>query len=192
MNKLIKKLQELFSAPKRLEEIPLVYDRFDWDKIEMESIMPPIRLFGNEILSEYEKWRLERPVLGGLSFFDNEKSRGFAIVTPLVTEKNEILLGFIKHLIKKARAENYVVKIAEISTRQSNVGLVTKYHVYLKPQYSFDSNTKTKQLYGNIILEFKLDDGKAAYFKMMSNVYSDRNFETAYTTQQMMDYFLGN
>jgi hypothetical protein len=191
MNKLVSKLKELFSQPRRLEEIPLVYDKFDWEAIPTATIGDSLTSLTKDIYDAYVIWSTSsEEKTSDFSFFNNNKSSGFALIQPLISQKDDIILPLIKGIVLKAKAKNYIVKLAEISTRQSTLGIVTQYQIYMKPSHRMMVGPKAQQLYGNLNLEYKIEDGTPTYFKLLAHTYQDRNFESAHSMEELMTYFL--
>lgn len=185
MGKLAERLAQLFSAKKKIDPRSIIHEQFDWKAIEVnpEKIVD----INKAVYQEFINWLPIRENRNpALIMFDNDKSRGFAIRSKLLAEMGYDIFSLIKFQIEFLYSVGYIANISEVSTKQTNVGIETRYHIYLKPSLKLRMGPVADQLFGNISIEYKLEDDVPNYFKFMAHTYQDQNFKAPLPMHEMM------
>lgn len=185
MGKLAERLAQLFSAKKKIDPRSIIHEQFDWKAIEVnpEKIVD----INKAVYQEFINWLPIRENRNpSLMMFDNDKSRGYAIRGKLLADVGSNIFSLIKSQIETLYRAGYIAKIAEVSTKQTNVGIQTRYHIYLKPSLKLRMGPIVDQLFGNISIEYKLEDDVPNYFKLMAHTYQDQNFKAPLPMHEMM------
>lgn len=189
MDKLISHLQKLFQKKKKsIVSKPLIYEPFRWKDVDTSVAQEAIEELNDIIYSAYIDWKVSGQSTDmRLRFFDNGKSRGFALAKPLMTEYQSQMVAILASFIQRCTPYNYIANKSEIASSASDLGMETQYHVYLKPSHRLKIETKANQLFGNLDWIYKVDNDKGVFLRFMSHTYSDHNFHNATSMDEMME-----
>ncbi len=188
MNKLIDKLTQLFKGNNKVDPISIIHEQFDWNAIRYNG--DKLTDIKTSIYQEYIDWlptKTNRNLF--LMMFDNGKSRGYALRGSVLSELNKDVFSLIKSHIEMLLSLGYRVNLSEVSTNQTSHGILTRYHVYLKPSLKLRQGPVAHQIYGNINIEYKIEDDMPIYFKVLAHTYQDQNFLPALPMHEMMQSF---
>ena len=185
MDKMKKFLGELFrKKDNRAADFHFIHEEFNI--LTLESLTS--RIDHNDIITRvltpmynsYIDWKSSGFSMNSqVSFFDNDKSKGFAIHCKELEIDAKFYLSFIKYIVEKCKNIGYILKLSEVKSNHKQGTIEKIYKVYLKPSVRLSNGEKSVQLFGNISIELIALDGKNHLFRLLANTYQDHKFHPA-------------
>lgn len=97
---------------------------------------------------------------------------------------------FVQYIIEKLKNEGYYINNSLREAKEQGDVLYTVEEFFLKPSLRYRRELPFEQLYGNVHLELKSQNGEVQMVKVVVNSYSDRNFKEAITYEKFLDLCL--
>ena len=186
MDKLFKKLFSKPSSSKSEYNIPTRHEVYEWQEyLRLIDLTKYEEILG-QIYEVYADWKTSKMNTNPkFMLFDNNKSRGFALIKPSNLTIDEAK-GLVSNLAGKMKSYRYIVKVSELKEISEENFTSTQYHIYLKPSVFNKTGPKANQIFGNLSISIHLKENTLEQVKFIAHTYQDQHFQSPEDMDSMM------
>lgn len=121
-----------------------------------------------------------------VDFLNTPSSKGFVIHFHKTNYSKREITHFFDYLKEKVLSLNYRTQISDSRTYNKPNWVETTERHYLKPRPNFEAGKKSKQAFGNVMIEVEARDEKVRNLRFRATVYQDHQFEEAEEFKDLM------
>lgn len=125
-----------------------------------------------------------------LDFLNTPSSKGFVVHFYKTNYSRREVIHFFDYLKEQVLALNYRTQISDSRTYNKPDWVETTERHYLKPRPNFEAGKKSKQAFGNVMIEVEIRDDKVRNLRFRATVYKDHQFEEAEDFKDLMQALL--
>ena len=118
--------------------------------------------------------------------FASSASNGFALTYSPDFDKQEFQFLF-DYLAEISKTLGYRQVNSDVTITEKNDTIETREKHYLKPPIC-TADQLSKQLFGNILVEYIMIDDQPSYIKLLANIYFDRQYEPAEDHRELISH----
>jgi len=159
---------------------PILHEAFSFDIHDEHYILwkgSEINLsIEHFIWDQFLKFKLKDDSNSNIQFLLSDKMSGLNLNTDHLHLKIIDTIFFTTSLIEKLKAENYILNLSDIKTRNVKNVLQQKVSAFLKMSRKNVIDGKAVQGYGNIKIEITSFNDVLKYFSISCSYYQDQHF----------------
>lgn len=195
MNKLWQRVQDLFKKEtKRPSERPFLHTAIESPLVDTEdlaqwSTTPNRNLLYTKAESAHTTFNDGLPTVGQTVQFIKGDGIGGCVIYCRDLEEidhREYLCMLEEHK-RRLTDLRYIENVADIKSEAKLGGIQKTFRFYLKPSMRLIEDGKSHQLFGNITLQFVVQDGTPLHYRITANTYNDHKYHSPKPFGELME-----
>ena len=189
-NRLIKQLLPSHSEEENTESEVLVREPIKHSKVFLKEYERwKYNEMHHEILLDLKEKRAKRKEdsVEGVNYYEVQNSTysGFYFYGEALWSSSDYIY-LVHFFTEKLKGLDYFQGNSVREVIEEPEQLKTTEQFYLKPALKFRKKTPYNQLFGNIEIEHKIEDGETKMIKLMASVYNDQHYDIPISFDKLM------